>query len=507
MILQQAPRQASIWGFCKPGARVELTIGDDIFAAKLLWWNNLSTWQVLLPEVDGTSITEQFKKYNITATDGNSTVQLSDVLFGDVWVCSGQSNMQYSLGSPTCWNASNIDCKVRDAQCSYGCVENAGEELKAMAGFPNMRLMVNEGPQSSVPLDESNESPWMVPGADVNFDGRFSAACWFFGRDLYKSLSPPRPIGLMETNVGGTPDMHWSSPDALAACSPPALTKPWAFPAGFKDSVLWNGKVVPLTRTTITGAIWYQGEANSGKDGRQYQCSFRAMIDDWRSKWAFGTGGATDPDFPFGWAQLNSNGVATPLAANFTSRLEPGQEDNLGQWGAGFPGLRAAQDFTLAAPNTFQAVILDTPVASGSIHSPYKQACGARLARGALSVAYRQPHETPRFAEAHASGKTVTVSLSGVSLGLDIRAKFGFEVLGNDTTWHAAPIVSSFDGSVFLDTSRAPGGKPTALRYLYYTTPCGMTTYNCPIYAKAKALGQLSGEFDFLPLGPFITCL
>ena len=67
---------------------------------------------------------------------------------------------------------------------------------------------------------------------------------------------------------------------------------------------LWNGKVVPLLRNTIKGTVWMQGEANSRADGRQYNCSFPAMIEDWRAKWAEGTGGTTDSSFPFGWSQV-----------------------------------------------------------------------------------------------------------------------------------------------------------------------------------------------------------
>ena len=139
--------------------------------------------------------------------------------------------------------------------------------------------------------------------------GRFSAMCWFYGRDLRVALAASGknvPMGLIETNVGGTPDQHWSSPDALNMCKGP---EPWDWPANFTDSVLWNGKVVPLLRNTIRGAVWMQGEANSGSDGRQYNCSFNAMIRDWRLKWHDGTGGTTDLTFPFGWSQVRSSEV------------------------------------------------------------------------------------------------------------------------------------------------------------------------------------------------------
>jgi hypothetical protein len=154
--------------------------------------------------------------------------------------------MQMPIGSPTCWNASNEDCKCKtckDAQCGYGCVKNAGVEIADMANYPHMRLLMDGGRGAKTPQLESRNSGWRTPNAT---GGGFSATCernipvhppslkqwvrpvdltgmgvcvgWFFGRDLYKSLTPPRPLGLIETNVGGTPDQHWSSPEALAKC-------------------------------------------------------------------------------------------------------------------------------------------------------------------------------------------------------------------------------------------------------------------------------------------------
>ena len=132
--------------------------------------------------------------------------------------------------------------------------------------------------------------------------------------------------------------------------------------------------VVPLLRTAHSGAVWMQGEANSRADGRQYNCSFQAMIADWRAKWHAATDGATSADFPFGWSQLNSNGPVDgsqyadpPFDPASASTL-----GSLGEWDNGFPSIRLAESRTLALPNTFQAVIVDTPVASGSVQSPFK---------------------------------------------------------------------------------------------------------------------------------------
>eukprot|EP00037_Helgoeca_nana_P020360 m.201736 g.201736 ORF g.201736 m.201736 type:complete len:298 (+) comp25237_c0_seq1:50-943(+) len=256
-----------------------------------------------------------------------------------------------------------------------------------------MQLYFNLAKASDVPLSESINSGWMLPS---QIGGKFSAMCWFFGRDLFKSLSPSVPVGLIETDVGGTPDQHWSSQDALDECKQGVINKPWGWPNNFTDSVLWNGKVVPLLRNVIRGAVWMQGESNANADGRLYNCSFQAMIKDWRAKWTQGTSGNTEPEFAFGWAQLNSCSNATHWIENATADPTPGLEDPFGMWNRGLQSIRLAQDATLALPSTFQAVILDTPVASGAIHSPYKQPAGARLARGALSLVYGSPQPYPK---------------------------------------------------------------------------------------------------------------
>jgi sialate O-acetylesterase len=529
MVLQMAPLQATVWGFVGQGAAVTVTFNGQSIKAQASTWLNQSTWLAKLPATKGLITAQGAQEFNITATSNGTTITLANVVFGDVWVCSGQSNMAYPLGvHPTCWNASNINCTAPrvhgyvDAQCSYGCVQNAGQEIKDMANYPNIRLYQNldgnRGPEHSggslVPLAESSNSGWLT--SDKFQNGGFSAMCWFFGRDLYTSLSASgkmRPIGLIETNVGGTPDQHWSSQDALDACKNLPGNPPWQWPSNFTDSWLWNGKVVPLLRNTIKGAVWMQGESNSNVDGRQYNCSFPAMISDWRSKWSEGTDGATNASFPFGWSQLNSNGAATKwVAGGSTPASKPDPTDPLGVWASGFPSIRLAESNTLSLPNTFQAVLLDTPVASGSVHSPYKQAAGDRLARGALATAYGVAQPSPIVTSVNVSGNTAVITIGGVAGGATVmtRATLGFEALGTDNTWHTVAITSSGGAS---GDEVVVGGLPAgakAMRYLWTSAPCGqaygnLEPYVCPIYVQAPLLQNppLSGQFDFLPLGPF----
>ena len=343
--------------------------------------------------------------------------------------------------------------------------------------------------------------------------------------------------------MGGTPDQHWSSQDALDKCKG---DKPWQWDSNFTDSVLWNAMVVPLLRTVHSGVVWYQGENNAGNP-RRYNCSFPAMINDWRAKWANYTDGATDVDFPFGWAQLNSCGQAdayeNPLfnpkkhtscgicapacnASCLGTLHEWGDAVQGGNIDNGFPCLRHAQSNTLSLPRTFQAVIIDTPVASGSIHSPFKQPCGRRLARGGLAVAYGMPElnaVSPVVESVTLSGNRVLVTIGGLGkpeTGLGtLTATIGaevFEVLGNcgnasaPACWQSTPIVSYNATTITLMNLPA---KPTAVRFLWYIAPYGNTPAQAPVYVGGLSPmprgAPLPSEFakEQLPLGPFILPL
>ena len=288
----------------------------------------------------------------------------------------------------------------------------------------------------------------------------------------------------------------------------------WEWPSNFTDSVLWNGKVVPLLRNTIKGAVWMQGEKNAKyNDGRQYNCSFPAMIEDWRAKWAEGTGGTTEATFPFGWSQLNSDGAATAWSPTGTTPNVPSNDtdpDPLMQWtGGGFPPIRNAESNTLSVANTFQAVIIDTPVASGSVHSPYKQPAGARLARQALATAYGIPQPSPVAVSASKTASSIVITLGNTGDGgtLVHKSLFGFEVLGNDGKWHVAPVIPPSSPTLpplTVTVGPIPAGA-SAVRYLWTTAPCGNAApFQCAVYVTAPTLGALSGELDLLPLGPFL---
>ncbi|TRY98482.1 hypothetical protein DNTS_012364 [Danionella cerebrum] len=274
MVLQKAPAKPVVWGFGQTGAKVELTVSgphawDHTHSATVIngvWRTSLKPMQAGGP-------------YILTATQSstNSSITLTDVLFGDVWLCSGQSNMAFTAGQ----------------------LANATDELKLASKFPDVRIFQAALEQSEEELSDlaGVEVPWSRPTPDL-LGGKdfshFSAVCWLFGRYLYETLK--FPIGLVHSSWGGTPVEAWSSQRALLKCD---------LKGSFRSSLLWNAMIHPFLSMAITGAIWYQGEANTNHNRDKYNCTFPAMIDDWREAFYDGSGGQTALDFPFGFVQVH----------------------------------------------------------------------------------------------------------------------------------------------------------------------------------------------------------
>jgi sialate O-acetylesterase len=262
MVLQR-DRATVLWGFADPnttvfasitGRGVTLTLGPS--AA-----DSSGTWRVQLPAYSASRSVED--AFSITAYSSSASQTIDDVLFGDVHLCGGQSNMQFTVHSAL----------------------NGTEEIKNADAFPLIRLFtVGQSSQSDVPLPELNttEQAWSIASSASVGGGdwtEFSAVCWFTYRDLYTALAfsgDVVPQGLVSSNWGGTPIQHWSSPEAIAKCS--SLKN-------LSDSVLWNAMLHPYTvgPMSFRTAIWYQGESNVG-EAAYYACQFPAMIEDWRAK-------------------------------------------------------------------------------------------------------------------------------------------------------------------------------------------------------------------------------
>ncbi|OBS82249.1 hypothetical protein A6R68_23758, partial [Neotoma lepida] len=311
MVLQKEPSGAVIWGFGTPGATVTVTLcqGQETIMKKVTSVKASSnTWMVVLDPMKPGGPFEVMAQQTLGIM--NLTLRVHDVLFGDVWLCSGQSNMQMTVLQ----------------------VFNASKELSDTAAYQSVRIFsvsLNQAEEELEDLGEVDLS-WSKPTAGNLGHGDFtymSAVCWLFGRYLYDTLQ--YPIGLVSSSWGGTPIEVWSSRRSLEACGVPNTR---------------NETVLQPERKPMWGGCKREANANYNRD--LYSCMFPALIEDWRQNFHSGSQGQTERFFPFGFVQLSSYELVN------TSDY-------------GFPEIRWHQtaDFgsvpNLKMPNTFMAVAMD----------------------------------------------------------------------------------------------------------------------------------------------------
>jgi sialate O-acetylesterase len=229
MVLQR-DRPALIYGFADPGVLVTVSLNGVSQPASAA--DSTGVWRTSLPAQPATTSPSTF---TFSCSDGTTPPNLVDVLFGDVHICSGQSNMQFT-------------------PLSNAGVPNITQELAAANLYPLIRTFtVGEGTSSTTPLVELKTilQNWSV-ASNVSIGGPgwsyTSAVCWFTYRDVFNELGGTVPQGIIGNNWGGTPIQHWSSPDAMKICN------------GGNDSTLWNAMVVPYVTgpMAVRTAIWYQ---------------------------------------------------------------------------------------------------------------------------------------------------------------------------------------------------------------------------------------------------------
>ncbi|KAK7160077.1 hypothetical protein R3I93_007894 [Phoxinus phoxinus] len=485
MVLQKAPAKAVVWGFGQTGAKVVVSLSGP---------HNVSThsapvingiWRTTLDPVEAGG------PYMLTASQNttNSSITLKDVLFGDIWLCGGQSNMAFTVSQ----------------------LINASEELAMASKFPDVRIFQAALEKSEEELIDlaGVEVPWSRPTAEL-LGGKdfthFSAVCWLFGRYLYETLK--YPVGLVETCWGGTPVEAWSTPRSLHKCGlkssmtsvryrpPPAQSQSYYLmniSSTWRSSVLWNAMIHPLLNMTITGAIWYQGEANTGYNRDEYNCTFPAMIDDWRMAFHEGSDGQTALDFPFGFVQLSTDHENDPLD--------------------GFREIRWHQtaDYGFAPnermKNTFMAVAIDVPDIKspwGSIHPEDKEDVAYRLVLGARAVAYGEKNVS--FQGPFPTQAMLNQSFISIVFNQDINAIFFndyfFEICcskdnicGSEKNWLPVPIIKHGLNYVIVSKPPCAAASITAVRYLWTDWPCQFKA--CPIY----------NSNGLLPAPPFIMAI
>ena len=422
MVLQQG-RPIPVWGTADDGE--EVTVSLDGQTAKATAQGG--KWRVDLPAAKAGG------PFTLTI-QGKEKVELKDVLVGEVWLCSGQSNMEWPLAA------------LRMPEDFYKSAEN-----------PKIRLFtVPRRGAASPETDVKGE--WVA--ADAKSLPRFSAVAYFFGRDLQKALNVP--VGLINTNVGGTAAEQWTSREALEA-HPETRN----LPETNKNSCgLYNAMIHPLKPFAIKGAIWYQGESNAGK-AHQYEVLFPTMIRDWRTQWGQG-------DFPFLFVQL------APFMA-----IKP--EPSPSNWAE----LREAQRLTVHdTPMTGMAVITDVGDEK-NIHPPKKEPVGARLALLARTLAYGDREvrsQSPDYRSVEIQGDRAIVRFRHAGGGLEARGDklTGFTIAGADGKFVNAD--ATIDGETVVVHSDQVS-RPVAVRFGWAD------------YPVVNLWGKTSG----LPATPFRT--
>jgi sialate O-acetylesterase len=449
MVLQR-DRPLHFWGWAEPDEKVSVTLDGQSAESTA---DKLGKWSLYLPpHPAGGPFTVNVKGSNQLAVD--------DVMIGDVWFASGQSNMEMPLkGFP-----------------GNAVIKNSEAEIQG-ANQPKLRLLRIHKKTSAFPLSDY-EDTWTACTPETAAD--FSAVAYFFGRAVAEKENVT--VGLIDSTWGGTPAEAWTSyqgltsdaslmpvfaawgtmmdgytdmdlvkaadqraDEAAAKSNAPKPKHAWRpEPASWGPAALYNGMVAPAIGYGIKGAIWYQGEANTGVARAPiYDKVFGAMITDWRHHWQQG-------NFPFLFVQL-ANFKASPADL--------------------WPTVRDAQRRTLSLTNTGMAVTIDVGDPT-NIHPADKQTVGQRLALAARHIAYGEKLEFsgPLFRQAGAEGNSMRVWFDRAE-GLTTKgggAPTGFEVAGADRKYR--PATARLDG-VSVVVSSPEVTEPRYVRYGWKDVP------------------------------------
>ncbi len=417
MVLQRE-KPIPVWGWDEPGTEVTVTLGDQSVKAQA---DAQGRWKATLPaRVAGGPLELTVK--------GTSEKAFRDVLIGEVWICSGQSNMEWPVAAAM----------------------NAKEEI-ASANYPRIRHIKIPHTPAATPQDDVKTAGWQV--CSPKTVGGFTAVGYFYGRNLLQQLDCP--IGLIGSNWGGTRIEPWTPPVGFQ--SVPALKEiadkldeyPTRRPNGSivhqSPLALYNGMIHPLIPYAVRGAIWYQGESNNG-EGMLYYEKMKALISGWRKVW-------NEPELPFYYVQL------APFRYGRRSPLD-------------LPGIWEAQLKTLSVPHTGMAVTVDIGNVK-DIHPRNKQEVGRRLALWALAKTYGKPiavYSGPLYRKMKVEGNKIRIFFDHTGSGLasrDGKPLTWFTIAGADKKFVEAKAV--IDGDTVVVSSEEVA-KPVAVRFGWHDT-------------------------------------
>lgn len=381
MVLQRNT-DVQIWGTDKPNTKI--VIKGSWGAESKTKSDKNGHWRTTL------KTTKAGGPFTLKASGAKETI-INDILLGEVWLCSGQSNMAMSLdGGP--------GQHIEDSN-----------EMILNSNNSNLRFItVKRGPSGT--LKNSIEGAWEVssPATTPNF----SAVAYSFGQRLQKYLNVP--VGLISSNVGGTPAQAWTPKETIESKFPEFTEELSGKYTTQTATGLYNAMIHPLVPFTLKGTIWYQGEGNAKKPS-QYAKLFPEMIKSWRAKW-------NQTEFPFYFVQI----------APFNS----GQKEN-------WVKLQQAQLKTMFdVPNTGMVVLNDIGYKT-RIHPPKKKEVGQRLALWALAKNYGVEgiiYSGPTYKNIKIKGNKALITFNNANTGITSMGKSltNFEIAGEDGTFYPA---------------------------------------------------------------------
>ena len=408
MVLKQES-QVTVWGWAKPNEVVRINCSWDPGKEYEVKVDSHSYWSIDIetPSAGGP---------HQILIKGYNSIEINDVLIGEVWLGSGQSNME-------------MPCRA---------VNNAEEEI-ADADYPEIRFFTVNSITAGSP-QVLLEGEWVVcsPGSMKDF----SAILYFFGRELHNQLQVP--VGLINSSWGGTPIEIWTSGYAISGDrlldQQSRLLKPVQW-GPIEPGVAYNAMIHPLIPFRISGALWYQGEANVDHPA-QYARALKTLIETWRASWGY--------DFPFYFAQIAPWSGYGP--DNVNGAIIRDQQ-------------RKVLDLT---SYTGMAVLSDIGDLN-NIHPTNKQDAGKRLAAWALHDNYgfeQLPFSGPLYRSYEIGSGKVVLHFEHVEGGLVARdgRLTEFEIMGLDGEWTETDAHIAGDG-VEVDT---PSGVPLGIRYAYH---------------------------------------
>ena len=448
-----------VWGNALPDQQVTIDFSTQTASTTS---DPSGHWEIVLKPLSANKAGQLLK-----VSTSNENLALDNVVIGDVWHASGQSNMAMTVAS-----------------VAKGLPE-AAQHIRE-ANLPNIRIRKITQPASKVAVDQLPvNSGWIV--CSPKTVSQFSAVSFYYAKELNQQLDVP--IGIIDSSRGGTPiepyiprkafHSHPTLLQELKLSDQNDLAGLWKLTGGVRARTetwlpgqLFNSRIAPNADFQVKGMIWYQGESNSGKgeDPRDYQYKMRALIDGWRTE-------LKQPGLPCYFVQLPGSGA-----------------------GPNWPYLREQQRLSTSIPNTAMVVTID--LLDQNIHPPNKIDVGRRLASCALAKEYKKnvPYSGPLFKQVQRSADKLIVLFNHLGSGLMAAKKEGllpvqeletnslahFELLDNSGNWHSAKAEIQ-NQTVVVSSDQVT--KPVAARYAYEIDP-----QNCHLYNR-----------DGFPASPFCS--